>query len=48
MPSRDQIEARREQQARERGKALPHFTRKVAQELSARPKRGKLTPSKRG
>ena len=34
-------------EARERGKALSHYARKVAEQFASKPKRGKVTPSKR-
>ncbi|HTG44397.1 MAG TPA: hypothetical protein VK633_07675 [Verrucomicrobiae bacterium] len=40
--------AQKEQAARERGKALPHYAAKVAREMGSKPKTGKVTPSKRG
>jgi hypothetical protein len=45
---KDQLAAREEQKARERGKALPHYAKKVVAELATKPKRGKVTPPKRG
>jgi hypothetical protein len=36
-----------EREARERKRALPHYTGKVAKKLATPPKRRKLTPSKR-
>jgi hypothetical protein len=48
MPSKQRQEAQRERQARERGKALPFYSKKVTKELSTPKKTGKLTPSKRG
>jgi hypothetical protein len=37
-----------ERKARERGKALPHYARKVAGELVKKRQPRKVTPSKRG
>jgi hypothetical protein len=47
MESKYYRESERERQAREKGKALPHYTRKVARELTRKPKSGAATPSKR-
>jgi hypothetical protein len=41
-------EARKERAARERGKSIPHYTRKVTREMLSRGHRGKVTPSKKG
>jgi hypothetical protein len=48
MPKSPREEAKEERQARERGKALPHYAKKVTKELASKPHRGKVTPSKRG
>jgi hypothetical protein len=47
MASKQHEQGKREQQARERGEALPFYTKKVAKELSTKKKTGKVTPSKR-
>jgi hypothetical protein len=44
---REREAAEKERQARERGRAIPHYTRKVAKELSTPGKEGKLSPPKR-
>ncbi len=48
MSKNPRDEAKKEQQARERGKALPHYAKKVTEALAGKRKRGKVTPSKRG
>jgi hypothetical protein len=47
ISSRDRAEAEREREAREKGRSIPHYTAKVAKQLSSRGKRGKATPSKK-
>lgn len=48
MPSKSDRESKKEQLARERGKALPFYAKKVAKALTMPKKSGKVTPSKRG
>jgi len=49
MPKKEDYEnAAREREAREKGKSLPHYARKVAKRLVSPRKRGKSTPSKKG
>lgn len=47
MPKQKKLEDP-EQKAREQGKTIPFYTRKVAKALSTPKKTGKFTPSKRG
>ena len=46
--SKNYREAEREQEARERGRTIPHYTGKVVKALATRGKKGSSTPSKRG
>jgi hypothetical protein len=45
--SKNYREAEREQEARERGRTIPHYAGKVAKELTRPGKKGRSTPSKR-
>ena len=45
--SKNYHEAEREQEARERGRTIPHYAGKVAKKLATPRKKGTSTPSKR-
>ena len=47
MESKQDKAASREQQAREQGKAIPFYARKVTRELAQKKKPRKFTPPKR-
>jgi hypothetical protein len=40
-------EARKEQEAREKGRSIPHYAKKVTEEFMTPASHGKLTPSKK-
>ncbi|MGN6386044.1 MAG: hypothetical protein ACTHMT_07370 [Verrucomicrobiota bacterium] len=40
-------EARKEQEAREKGRSIPYYAKKVTEEFMTPASRGKLTPSKK-
>lgn len=48
ISSRDYRAAAQEESARQRGKSLGHYARRVGKELAGPPRRTKVTPSKRG
>lgn len=45
--NKDYEEARKEQAAREKGRSIPHYAKKVTEEFMTPASHGKLTPSKK-